>query len=185
MPTTPQWRHYHELRPDELAALRDENPVAFWPLGLLEHHGWHLPVGFDGIKAERLCIRIAERTGGVILPRLQAAEGKDLQVGKDFFLAFSPERVDPGSANWTIGNTPKVIGGVTPRCLEAAQRSASQTALVVLRILKRCRPVVPGVRVIAPNERCVYVARADGVAANALGHEICCDGFGQSHHCCF
>ncbi|HIG47868.1 MAG TPA: hypothetical protein EYQ20_16075, partial [candidate division Zixibacteria bacterium] len=63
MPTTPQWRHYHELRPDELAALRDENPVAFWPLGLLEHHGWHLPVGFDGIKAERLCIRIAERTG--------------------------------------------------------------------------------------------------------------------------
>ena len=60
-------------------------------------------------------------TEELILPRLQAAEGKDLQVGKDFFLAFSPERVDPGSANWTIGNTPKVIGGVTPRCLEAAQ----------------------------------------------------------------
>ena len=60
-------------------------------------------------------------TEELILPRLQAAEGKDLRVGKDFFLAFSPERVDPGNANWTIGNTPKVIGGVTPRCLEVAQ----------------------------------------------------------------
>ena len=55
MPDKPLWRHYHELRPDELAAMRDETPVAFWPLGLLEHHGWHLPVGYDGIKAERPC----------------------------------------------------------------------------------------------------------------------------------
>ena len=60
-------------------------------------------------------------TEELILPRLQAADGKGMEVGKDFFLAFSPERVDPGSADWTIGNTPKVIGGVTPRCLEVAQ----------------------------------------------------------------
>ena len=60
-------------------------------------------------------------TEELILPRLQAAEGNDLRVGKDFFLAFSPERVDPGNANWTINNTPKVIGGVTPQCLEVAQ----------------------------------------------------------------
>jgi len=44
--------------------------VAFWPLGLLEHHGWHLPVGFDGVKAERTCKRVAERTGGVLLPTM-------------------------------------------------------------------------------------------------------------------
>ncbi|MDP6040337.1 MAG: creatininase family protein, partial [Candidatus Latescibacteria bacterium] len=58
------WRRYAELRPDELEAIRSETPVAFWPLGLLEHHGWHLPVGFDGIKAERICEQMAERTGG-------------------------------------------------------------------------------------------------------------------------
>jgi len=51
------WRRYEELRPDQLAALIRESPVAFWPLGLLEHHGWHLPVGFDGLKAERICRR--------------------------------------------------------------------------------------------------------------------------------
>ncbi len=43
-----------------------------------------------------------------------------LTVGEDFFVAFSPERVDPGRRDWTTRNTPKVIGGVTPACLEAA-----------------------------------------------------------------
>ena len=62
------WRRYEECRPDELAACLAASPVAFWPLGLLEHHGWHLPVGFDGIKAQRVCIRIAEKIGGVLLP---------------------------------------------------------------------------------------------------------------------
>jgi UDP-N-acetyl-D-glucosamine dehydrogenase len=41
--------------------------------------------------------------------------------GEDFFLAFSPERIDPGRTDWTVRNTPKVIGGVTPKCLEAAR----------------------------------------------------------------
>ena len=40
--------------------------------------------------------------------------------GHDFFLAFSPERVDPGRTDWTTRNTPKVIGGVTSACLQAA-----------------------------------------------------------------
>jgi UDP-N-acetyl-D-glucosamine dehydrogenase len=41
-------------------------------------------------------------------------------VGKDFFLAFSPERVDPGRTDWTTYNTPKVIGGITSTCSELA-----------------------------------------------------------------
>jgi UDP-N-acetyl-D-glucosamine dehydrogenase len=43
-----------------------------------------------------------------------------LRVGEDFFLAFSPERVDPGRTDWTTRTTPKVIGGVTPACLTVA-----------------------------------------------------------------
>lgn len=65
-----EWKRYEQLRPDELAELVRTAPVVYWPLGLLEHHGWHLPVGLDGIKAERLSIRIAERTGGVLLPTM-------------------------------------------------------------------------------------------------------------------
>jgi UDP-N-acetyl-D-glucosamine dehydrogenase len=56
-------------------------------------------------------------TDELVLPRL--ADG-GLRVGEDFYLAFSPERVDPGNTRYTTRNTPKVIGGVTPRCTERA-----------------------------------------------------------------
>jgi UDP-N-acetyl-D-glucosamine dehydrogenase len=43
-----------------------------------------------------------------------------LRVGHDFFMAFSPERVDPGNVQYTTRNIPKVVGGVTPRCTKMA-----------------------------------------------------------------
>ncbi len=42
------------------------------------------------------------------------------KIGDSFFLAFSPERIDPGRTDWTVKTTPKVMGGVTPDCLEVA-----------------------------------------------------------------
>ncbi len=49
---------------------------------------------------------------------LPALEKNGLKVGKDFFLAFSPERVDPGNPKYGTRNTPKVVGGITPECTE-------------------------------------------------------------------
>ncbi len=57
-------------------------------------------------------------TREVILPQLQSS---GLEVGRDYFLAFSPERVDPGRTDWTTYNTPKVMGGITPACLTVAK----------------------------------------------------------------
>jgi UDP-N-acetyl-D-glucosamine dehydrogenase len=48
---------------------------------------------------------------------LPALESTGLKVGQDFFLAFSPERVDPGNPVYQTKNTPKVVGGITPDCL--------------------------------------------------------------------
>jgi len=56
-------------------------------------------------------------TEEVVQPRLEAA---GLVVGVDVFLAFSPERVDPGNRKFTTANIPKVVGGVTPSCTELA-----------------------------------------------------------------
>jgi len=56
-------------------------------------------------------------TREVVLPIL---EESGLRVGSDFFLAYSPERVDPGNRNYHTRNIPKVVGGVTPRCVEMA-----------------------------------------------------------------
>jgi UDP-N-acetyl-D-glucosamine dehydrogenase len=49
-----------------------------------------------------------------------ALESTGLTVGQDFFLAFSPERVDPGNPTWQTRNTPKVVGGITPACARVA-----------------------------------------------------------------
>ena len=57
-------------------------------------------------------------TEELILPKL---ESTGLRVGQDFFLAFSPERIDPGNKQYAIRNTPKVIAGITGRCSELAQ----------------------------------------------------------------
>jgi UDP-N-acetyl-D-glucosamine dehydrogenase len=55
-------------------------------------------------------------TREVVLPIL---EQSGLRVGEDFFLCFSPERVDPGNPVWHTRNTPKVLGGITPACTRA------------------------------------------------------------------
>jgi UDP-N-acetyl-D-glucosamine dehydrogenase len=57
-------------------------------------------------------------TRELLLPKLGIERG--LTVGRDWFLAFSPERVDPGREDWTTVNTPKVMGGITPSCSEVA-----------------------------------------------------------------
>ena len=56
-------------------------------------------------------------TEDLVLPQLQKPSH---QVGKHFYLAFSPERIDPGNQQYLIHNIPKVVGGVTPRCGEMA-----------------------------------------------------------------
>jgi len=56
-------------------------------------------------------------TRGHLVPLL---EESGLRAGEDFALAFSPERVDPGRTDYTIRTTPKVVGGLTPRCTERA-----------------------------------------------------------------
>jgi UDP-N-acetyl-D-glucosamine dehydrogenase len=54
------------------------------------------------------------------------------EVGRDFYLAFSPERIDPGNPRWNTHNTPKIIGGVTPECTRLAAHLYSQ---VVERVI--------------------------------------------------
>jgi UDP-N-acetyl-D-glucosamine dehydrogenase len=56
-------------------------------------------------------------TREVVLPIL---EESGLKVGQDFFLAYSPERVDPANPTYTTRNIPKVVGGITPQCTEIA-----------------------------------------------------------------
>ncbi len=71
-------------------------------------------------------------TRELMLPNLTSRSG--LEVGKDFFLAFSPERVDPGRTDYTTRNTPKVIGGITETCSDIAEIWYSQALQKVVRV---------------------------------------------------
>ena len=50
-------------------------------------------------------------------------EESGLAAGRDFYLAFSPERIDPGRTDYTLRNTPKIVGGLTDECLRPRRRA--------------------------------------------------------------
>jgi UDP-N-acetyl-D-glucosamine dehydrogenase len=70
-------------------------------------------------------------TEEVILPMLAR---DDFRVGEDFFLAFSPERVDPGNPRFNTKNIPKVVGGITPRCTEVASALYATSLTTVVSV---------------------------------------------------
>jgi len=67
----------------------------------------------------------------LILPML---EKTGMKVGEDFFLAFSPERVDPGNPQFNTRNIPKVVGGVTPACTDVAVKLYRQRLETVVPV---------------------------------------------------
>lgn len=70
-------------------------------------------------------------TRELLLPLL---EEKGLSVGRDFYLAYSPERIDPGNKSFNLVNTPKVVAGATPSCSEVVQKLYSQIVTQVVPV---------------------------------------------------
>jgi len=66
-----------------------------------------------------------------LLPLLEAG---GMRVGSDFYLAYSPERIDPGRSDHTVENTPKVVGGITPECAERAAEVYNLICEQVVRV---------------------------------------------------
>jgi creatinine amidohydrolase len=66
---------YERLHPAELRDVLERAPLAYVPVGTIEFHGEHLPFGVDSFEAHALCVRAAERSGGVVLPPVYLASG--------------------------------------------------------------------------------------------------------------
>ncbi len=108
-------------------------------------------------------------TRDVLLPLFEA---KGLRVGKDFFLCFSPERVDPGNQVWKTRNTPKVIGGITPACLDAGVEAYSRFIDTVVPVSSP--EVAETVKLLENTFRAVNIGLVNETAqiADRLGVDI-------------
>jgi UDP-N-acetyl-D-glucosamine dehydrogenase len=99
-------------------------------------------------------------------------EESGLRAGEDFALAFSPERVDPGRTDYTLRNTPKVVGGLTPECLE---RAVAVYAHVCDEIVRVSTPEVAEMSKLLENIfRSVNIALVNEMAmlADRMGIDI-------------
>ena len=103
-----------------------------------------------------------------VLPRLEAGSG--LRAGEDFNLAFSPERVDPGSRKYSIRNTPKLVGGLTEAC---AERAAALYRTVCDEVVRVSTPEVAELAKLLENVfRSVNIALVNELAVLAHRMEI-------------
>ncbi len=99
-------------------------------------------------------------------------EGSGLRAGRDFHLAFSPERVDPGRTDFTLRNTPKVLGGLTEAC---AQRAQELYGLVCDEIVRVSSPEAAELTKLLENIfRSVNIALVNELAmlTNRMGIDI-------------
>lgn len=95
----------------------------------------------------------------ILLPRLSAQGG---EVGEDFFLAYSPERIDPGNRTWTLQNTPKIVGGLSARC-GALAAALYRTICDEVHLVSSCR-AAEMVKLLENTFRAVNIALVNEVA---------------------
>jgi UDP-N-acetyl-D-glucosamine dehydrogenase len=136
-------------------------------------------------------------TREVLQPILE--EGSGLKVGEGFFLAMSPERVDPGREDWTTKTTPKVLGGITPECtrraaalyrraIDTVHELTSPEAAELTKLLEN---IFRSVNIALVNELAVLCDRmgidiwevVDAAATKPFGYMRFSPGPGLGGHC--
>jgi len=135
-------------------------------------------------------------TEEVIRPKL---ESTGLVAGVDFYLAFSPERVDPGNASFNTRNTPKIVGGITPQCTamaallygQAVEKVISVSSTQCAEMIKLLENTFRSVNIGLVNEIALMCARLeldvweviDAAATKPFGFMPFYPGPGLGGHC--
>lgn len=99
--------NYSDLIPREFRHRLAVKPVAYLPLGTLEWHGEHLPLGSDAIQSEGLMVECARRFGGIVMPPIHLGPdrawdrgGGEVLYGMDYHDSTAPQRQLEGSCYW-------------------------------------------------------------------------------------
>lgn len=89
-------RQIQHLRPEEILPELEKTPVAYVPLGLIEWHGPHLPLGTDALNAEAVALRAAEQSGGLVMPALYVGTERERPPEALGWIGF-------GRDEWIVG----------------------------------------------------------------------------------
>jgi creatinine amidohydrolase len=108
---------YEELTPEEFRARIKEAPIAYLPLGTIEWHGEHLPLGADGLQSRGFFERLARESGGIVLPMLFLGPDRMQKTGDRELYGMDISHTEhkyrsrqlPGSAYWVPDETFKAI----------------------------------------------------------------------------
>ncbi len=102
-----------------------------------------------GLKKEQIVILKSTTFPGTTQEYVQPIlERKGFAAGKDYYLAFSPERIDPGNKTWNTSNTPTVVGGVTKKCTKLA---SLVTAQVIEQVVEVSNPKIAEMEKLLEN----------------------------------
>ncbi len=205
---------------DDYAALREVGAVLIClPTPLNENREPDLSIVSSGVRAVARNLHpgalvVLESTTypgttrEVLLPILERAGERrgdedptrvERRVGEDFHLAFSPERIDPGNRRYTLQNTPKVVGGITPECARRARELYEKVVEEVhmvsspesAELTKLLENVFRGVNIALVNELAVLCGRmgidvwevVDAAATKPFGFMPFYPGPGLGGHC--
>ncbi len=95
---------YEELRPEEFVERINESPIAYLPLGTLEFHSFHMPLGADGIQAQGVFVEIAKRVGGIVLPMLFLGPDRKETIDGENYYGMDSISFEEGKPQKLAGN---------------------------------------------------------------------------------
>lgn len=124
---------FEEMFPWEFARAMTQAPIGYLPLGVLEWHGEHNAIGLDAIKAHAVCVRAAQKSGGIVLPALYWATDSREELEDGSYITGGVEHGEryhvPGSMYWI---RPETYRNLLLDIYEAMRRRGFQVIVVLI-----------------------------------------------------
>ena len=182
MTNEPEEVRYELMRPAEVIRRREACPLAYLPMGPIEWHGWHNPLGLDGIKAHELCLRAARKGGGLVFPVVWYGEHRESHLaeanrpaspGIAEAMKLPKENFDPGyMGGQTVGQQAQLYLDLVSHILHQLRSLGFQAVY----LLAGHGPLLPYITLVG-----TCFERRTGVKVAAEHTGCLVDGFDEGH----
>jgi creatinine amidohydrolase len=123
---------YEELRPEEFVKRLNESPIAYLPLGTLEWHGLHLPLGSDGLQAKGVFTKLAEKIGGIVLPMLFLGPDKMVRRDDNDFIGMDIFSFEEDNPQQLVGSAYYINEELFVKLIEATLYNLSRAGFKIV-----------------------------------------------------